>query len=104
MAQSSTTRRVRSLAIALCVIASMVCDAGNGHGGIGTKHESVDHCDKVVDLSLLSRQRAVGRLLKVQYVARCVTPAGTCFLQTAAPMGTPCWCATPYGPVGGRVG
>src|SRR5262249_50384560 len=103
MAQSSATRRVRSLAVVIGVISSMACDAGNGHGVNGSKHAIVDNADKVIDLSMLSHQRTVGRLLKVQ-LARCVTPAGLCFLQIAAPIGAPCWCATPYGPVAGRVG
>ena len=34
---------------------------------------------------------------------RCVTPTFSCFLAQAVPVGTPCWCATPYGPVGGVV-
>ena len=33
----------------------------------------------------------------------CVTPVVSCYLPGPAPIGTPCWCATPYGPVNGRV-
>ena len=50
---------------------------------------------------------ASGGYLRVQYpgpVVRCVTPAGFCFIQGMAPPGTPCWCASPYGPVQGRTG
>jgi hypothetical protein len=34
---------------------------------------------------------------------RCVTPTFYCFLPRYAPVGVPCWCASPYGPVGGVV-
>ena len=34
---------------------------------------------------------------------RCMTPNFYCFLSQYVPVGTPCWCATPYGPVGGVV-
>jgi hypothetical protein len=45
-------------------------------------------------------------ILKAQYypTVRCITPQGVCFLQGSAPPGTPCWCASVYGPVAGRVG
>ncbi len=33
----------------------------------------------------------------------CRTPYGACYLQGSAPIGTPCWCGTPYGPVAGSV-
>ena len=33
----------------------------------------------------------------------CRTPYGACNLQGSAPIGTPCWCGTPYGPVAGTV-
>ena len=38
-----------------------------------------------------------------QYSNVCVTPVVSCYLPGPAPSGTPCWCATPYGPVNGRV-
>jgi hypothetical protein len=39
-----------------------------------------------------------------QYVSNvCYTPVGWCYLPQYAPIGTPCWCASPYGPVGGYV-
>jgi hypothetical protein len=51
------------------------------------------------------RTAAEGSLLRIQYQAsRCVTPRGICWLQGFAPPGSNCWCATPYGPVSGRVG
>jgi hypothetical protein len=34
---------------------------------------------------------------------RCVTPTFYCYLQQYVPVGTACWCATPYGPVAGVV-
>ncbi len=33
----------------------------------------------------------------------CVTPVVTCYLTVSAPPGTACWCATPTGPVSGKV-
>jgi hypothetical protein len=33
----------------------------------------------------------------------CYTPYFYCFLPGYAPVGTPCWCATPNGPVNGVV-
>ena len=35
---------------------------------------------------------------------RCLTPYFWCLLPGFAPIGTPCWCASPNGPVPGRVG
>jgi hypothetical protein len=35
---------------------------------------------------------------------RCLTPYFWCFIPQYVPVGTPCWCATPNGPVGGVVG
>lgn len=32
---------------------------------------------------------------------RCVTPSGTCYVQQSGPIGSPCWCNTPWGPVTG---
>jgi hypothetical protein len=34
---------------------------------------------------------------------RCATPAVVCILPQPAPVGAPCWCATPYGPQNGVV-
>jgi hypothetical protein len=47
-----------------------------------------------------------GRIIRAQYpqMVRCFTPQGMCWLPGSAPPGTPCWCATPYGPVAGRTG
>jgi hypothetical protein len=33
----------------------------------------------------------------------CVTPSGSCVLPEYGPVGTPCWCNTPSGPVAGRL-
>lgn len=41
--------------------------------------------------------------LAQQMSNRCFTPSFWCFLPGYAPIGAPCWCATPYGPVGGIV-
>jgi hypothetical protein len=35
---------------------------------------------------------------------KCLTPAFFCYLPSYGPVGAPCWCASPYGPVAGRVG
>lgn len=32
---------------------------------------------------------------------RCITPAGVCFMMAPGPMGAPCWCPTPGGPLQG---
>jgi hypothetical protein len=34
---------------------------------------------------------------------RCVTQVVACILPAYFPVGTQCWCATPYGPAGGYV-
>jgi hypothetical protein len=34
----------------------------------------------------------------------CVTPYGACYLRQYGPRGAPCWCATPRGPISGRLG
>jgi len=39
-----------------------------------------------------------------QYLSNvCYTPVTYCFLPQYAPIGTPCWCATPYGPSNGYI-
>lgn len=43
------------------------------------------------------------QLAQVQYDNKCFTPNFWCFLPQAYPINTPCWCATPYGPVQGVV-
>ena len=35
--------------------------------------------------------------------SRCFTPIGACMTGQTAPVGTPCWCNTPRGPVNGRA-
>lgn len=43
---------------------------------------------------------------EILYGRSCQTTVGTCgpfFDQPALPLGSPCYCATPYGPVSGRV-
>ena len=35
--------------------------------------------------------------------SRCVTPVLACFMGVTGPVGTPCWCATPFGPANGMV-
>jgi hypothetical protein len=35
---------------------------------------------------------------------RCLTPYFWCYLPGYAPVGAACWCASPNGPVAGRVG
>ena len=34
---------------------------------------------------------------------KCVTPSVSCVLPESAPINTPCWCATPNGPVAGFI-
>ena len=34
---------------------------------------------------------------------RCFTPSFWCWLPVVAPVGTGCYCGTPFGPVGGLV-
>ena len=34
---------------------------------------------------------------------RCMTPVIACYMGVSGPVGTPCWCATPYGPATGQV-
>jgi len=52
----------------------------------------------------LESQSLSQRLEAAQQVSnRCATPSGSCVLDQSAPVGTPCWCATPNGPVSGVV-
>lgn len=52
----------------------------------------------------LENERFGQRLEAAQQLSnRCATPAGSCVLDQSAPVGTPCWCATPNGPVSGVV-
>jgi hypothetical protein len=64
--------------------------------------------DVSVDLETLtlSKRSTRDRFQRVQYpqMVRCFTPQGMCWLPGSAPPGTPCWCATAYGPVAGRTG
>ncbi len=39
-----------------------------------------------------------------QYSQRCVTPQFWCMMQYPLPVGSNCFCPTPYGPVYGRAG
>jgi hypothetical protein len=41
--------------------------------------------------------------LAQQVSNRCATPYFYCILPGYAPIGTPCWCASPNGPVAGSV-
>jgi hypothetical protein len=50
-----------------------------------------------------------GQLNPVQYYPqgmsnRCITPSGICFIPGYLPVGSGCACATPYGPIYGRIG
>jgi hypothetical protein len=39
-----------------------------------------------------------------QYLSNiCYTPVNWCYMPQYAPIGTPCWCPTPYGPAGGYI-
>jgi hypothetical protein len=38
-----------------------------------------------------------------QFSNRCFTPYFWCYLPGTAPINTPCWCASPNGPVAGVV-
>jgi len=35
--------------------------------------------------------------------SRCASQFGLCFMPGAGPVGGPCYCQTPYGPVGGQI-
>lgn len=65
-------------------------------------------CHHVVDSDMLRGRYARGGLLEVQWpqqpMSRCLTPSGACWIPGYAPIGTACWCASPYGPVPGRIG
>lgn len=41
--------------------------------------------------------------LAQQLSTLCVTPRTSCQLKKPAPVGSDCWCATPNGPVAGKV-
>lgn len=50
------------------------------------------------------RNVAPRRLIMSQRTSnQCVTPVGTCILPQSGPVGTPCWCNTPTGPVRGTL-
>jgi hypothetical protein len=57
----------------------------------------------------IPRESSFGRLpgaalpLGQYYSNICYTPITYCYLPARAPVGTPCWCATPYGPSPGYI-
>ena len=58
-------------------------------------------------LNSTGARKHAGQLLRVQYGGvsnRCVTPQGVCFMPRYAPIGSPCWCQTPYGSAQGYAG
>ena len=57
-----------------------------------------DTVDPQIDKISMDNQLAqmMGRVCYTQYIA--------CVLPGFGPIGSPCWCATPAGPAGGRIG
>jgi hypothetical protein len=46
----------------------------------------------------------VGDVIQMAQLSNvCITPVTYCFLRQPAPIGSPCWCPTPYGPSAGSV-
>lgn len=69
-----------------------------------TRNEDPDHDRNVWERDL--RFDGV-RVLEAQvYLGNtCFTPVGSCVIYNGPlPVGTPCWCPSPYGRVGGTVG
>jgi hypothetical protein len=48
-------------------------------------------------------QRACCQFNTGQFGQRCMSAVGQCMIPQAIPIGSPCYCATPYGPAGGQV-
>ena len=55
-------------------------------------------------LALLVLGSATTAQKQVPSSNRCFTPSFWCLLPDLAPVGTLCYCGTPFGPVNGRVG
>jgi len=49
------------------------------------------------------KQRRTSPQAQQRMSSRCYTPVVACFMGGSGPVGTPCWCATPYGPATGSV-
>jgi len=56
-------------------------------------------------IALSSDRKALGSpTLLAQYMSNiCATPYGLCYMAQYGPIGSPCWCPSPYGPIGGVV-
>jgi hypothetical protein len=52
---------------------------------------------------LRERHQIPFEIAQVPTSNRCFTPYFWCYLPGYAPIDTPCWCASPNGPVGGVV-
>ena len=82
----------------------LTCGLATSHGSISdmrgyrrtATREAIPH---------LSKSDLLGEGFEIaqQTSNRCFTPYFWCFLPGWAPINTPCWCATPNGPVGGVV-
>ena len=72
---------------------------------IGKNSQHVDGITKRIARYIQPRHISSGGSFELaqQVSNRCATPYFFCFLPGYAPIGTPCWCATPNGPVAGTV-
>jgi len=59
---------------------------------------------RLLALGLFAASLVVPEAASAQYSNRCFTNMGWCWLPGAAPLGSPCYCGSPYGPQPGRVG
>lgn len=69
-----------------------------------SRNLSLDTKRAPVQEKLDARSAGVRIELAQQMSNRCLTPYFWCVLPVYAPVGTACWCASPNGPVAGRVG
>jgi hypothetical protein len=86
-------------------IVGLICASAASHtsvpGNVGNK-QPVEHTS-IQDISM--GNRLTNRIELAQQASnQCLTPYFWCWLPGYAPIGSACWCATPQGPVAGRVG
>jgi len=86
-------------------IATLVIMAGIMHFGSTSRTQDLKHL--VGSTTVRNSSERGGQLgtfqLSQEMSNRCVTPYSWCSLPQSVPVNTPCWCATPNGPVGGFV-
>ena len=61
-------------------------------------------CRRILTCVFFVGSLAVPPTAHAQYSNRCFTNRGWCYVPGAAPLGAPCYCGSPYGPIAGRVG